>query len=304
MRSQRSPLRRLAAAVVAAGVLLAALPGGAATKKPEAPGPKAGDTSSVQSILRNADFLLACEKGDAALVRKSLKEGANPNTTRNSGATALLYAVAGKHAEVVRILLDARADPNKDSLGLMPLFLAAENGDVETVKALLAAGADVHAKLHAVDQDLRAREGDTALIAAASPTGKGEVVKALLAAGADVNARAENGKTALIQAAASENADVTRALLAAKPDVRARMAAPEELDALMLAVGKDRADIVSLLLAAGADPRVTLDGEVTLLEFAILAEQPEVAALLRKAGAVEPSKARIAELRVAAAEQS
>jgi ankyrin repeat protein len=105
-----------------------------------------------------------------------------------------------------------------------------------------------------------------------------------------------------MQAVVSENIAVLKVLLDAKADVKGTMAAPEEIDALSLAVGKSRADMVKLLLAAGADPMVRIDGEVSLLEFAILSEQPEVAALLRKAGVPEPSKARIAELKKAASE--
>jgi ankyrin repeat protein len=276
-----------------------------ATKPPAAktmPKPPEEDLSLARSILRNADFLVACERGDSIEVRRYLKEGIDPNVTRASGATALQYAVAGRHSDVVKLLLAAKADPNKDSFGLMPLFLASENGDLDSVKALLAAGAKVDAPLRAVDEDMKARDGDTALMACGSPTGKASVVKALLGAGADVNAKAKNGKTSVMQAVAAENLDVLRALLEAKADVTARMPPPEDMDALTIAVGKRRGDIVKLLLDAGADPEVKLDGEVSMLEFATLSEQPEVAALLRKAGAKEPPAERLAALRQAAKE--
>ncbi len=278
------------------------LPSAALAAKKPADVPKPEDLSTAANILRNADLLVACEKGDTAEVRRMLKEGASANTARTSGATALSYAVAGRHTDVVRILLDEKADPNRDSFGLSPLFLASENGDLETVNVLLAAGANVNSKLQAVDEEMKVRNGDTPLIAAASPTGKSAVVKALLAAGADVNARADNGKTALIQAAAAENIEVMKALLEARPDVKARMAAPEDMDALTITVGKNRADMAALLIAAGADPEDMLDGEVTLLEFAILSEQRDVANVLRKAGAKEPSAQRLANLRKEAAD--
>lgn len=266
------------------------------------PKPPEEDLSLAKSILRNADFLVACEQGDSIEVRRYLKEGIDPNVTRASGATALQYAVAGRHSDVVKLLLAAKADPNKDSFGLMPLFLASENGDLDSVKALLAAGAKVDAPLHAVDEDMKAREGDTALMACGSATGKASVVKALVGAGANVNARAMNGKTAVMQAVAAENVEVLRALLEAKADVTVRMPPPEDMDALTIAVGKRRGDLVKLLLDAGADPEVKLDGEVSMLEFATLSEQPDVAALLRKAGAKEPSAERLAALRQAAKE--
>lgn len=283
--------------LIAAALSLSA-PLALAGKKPE----PADQASAIQSILRNADLLVACESGNAIEVRKLLGEGVDPNARRNSGATALSYAVAGRHTEVVRALLDAKADPNRTSFGLAPLFLAAENGDVENIKLLLKAGANVNEPLKAVDEDMKVRNGDTALIASASPGVSPAATQALLAAGANVDSKAENGKTAVMQAVASENVAVLKVLLEAKADVKGKMAAPEEIDALTLAVGKGRADMVKLLIAAGADAMVKIDDEVSLLEFAILSEQPEVAALLRKAGVPEPSKARIAELREAATE--
>jgi ankyrin repeat protein len=265
--------------------------------------PRPEEIDAVKGIMKNADLLVACERGDVAKVRTLLKEGVDPNATRTSGASALAYAVAGKHREVVSVLLDAKADPNRASAGLFPLFLAAENGDVEIVKRLLVAGADPNARLRAVDQDMKAREGDTALMAAGAPSGTASVVKALLGSGADVNAKAVNGKTAVMQAVAAENLGVLRALLDAKPDLSARMTEEDaEFDALTLAVGKGNAGIVGMLLDAGADARVKMDDEVTLLEFAILSQQLDVAAKLRKAGIPEPSAQRLAALRKAAAE--
>ena len=281
-----------------------ATPAIAAKPAKKLPPPKPEEISEVKAILRGADLLVACEEGNVEKVRQLVKEGVDPNASRTSGANALLYATAGRHSNIVAVLLDAKADPNRTSAGLSPLFLAAENGDIETVKLLLRAGAGVNAKLHAVDRDLKPREGDTALIATASPTGTTAVVKALLNAGADVNATAENGKTAVMQAVASDNVAVLRALLEAKPKLSARMTDEDsEFDAITLAVGKSNSEMVGMLIDAGADPSVKMDDEVTLLEFAILSEQPVVAARLRKAGLPEPSAQRIAALRKAATQQ-
>ena len=123
------------------------------------------------------------------------------------------------------------------------------------------------------------------------------MAKALLGAGADRNAAAADGRTAVLQAVVSENIDVLRALLDAKPDLSARMMAPEPIDAISVALGKRRADLVGLLLAAGADPMVKIDDEVSLLEFAILSGQPDMASMFRNAGVPEPSADRLDELR-------
>ena len=60
--------------------------------------------------------------------------------------TPVHSAVSRKHAEVVRILLDAGANPNvRQSAGWTPLHAAAMNGDLTSVELLLAAGADPNA---------------------------------------------------------------------------------------------------------------------------------------------------------------
>jgi ankyrin repeat protein len=52
-------------------------------------------------------------------------------------------AVAGRHPEVVRLLLAAGADPDaRQQGGWTPLLAAAQHGDAEAVAALLEAGAD------------------------------------------------------------------------------------------------------------------------------------------------------------------
>jgi uncharacterized protein len=57
--------------------------------------------------------------------------------------TAMHSAVSRLHADVVRILLDAGANPNvRQSAGWTPLHAAAMNGDLTSVELLLASGAD------------------------------------------------------------------------------------------------------------------------------------------------------------------
>ena len=57
--------------------------------------------------------------------------------------TAMHSAVSRLHADVVRVLLDAGANPNvRQSAGWTPLHAAAMNGDLTSVELLLASGAD------------------------------------------------------------------------------------------------------------------------------------------------------------------
>ena len=68
----------------------------------------------------------AARKGDAATVKKLLDEGVDVNTKFRYNATALFYACDHGHLEVVKVLLDHRADMTiKDTFyGFTPLALA------------------------------------------------------------------------------------------------------------------------------------------------------------------------------------
>jgi uncharacterized protein len=57
--------------------------------------------------------------------------------------TALHSAAAASHADIVRMLVDAGAEPNlRQSGGATPLHAAAANADIASVEALLDGGAD------------------------------------------------------------------------------------------------------------------------------------------------------------------
>ena len=108
--------------------------------------------------------------------------------TGNMGTEFLDAAFRGR-TETVKNLLAKGADPNsRDDIGQTALMGAARNGHVQTVKVLLEAGADVNVKLHATNW--------TALLLAAF-YGHAKVVETLLSHGADPKVKDSEGKTAL-----------------------------------------------------------------------------------------------------------
>lgn len=93
--------------------------------------------------------------------------------------TPLLIACSGKNPDMVRVLVEAGANPKiADDHGMTPLHAAVQVQPVETVRLLLKHGAAVNAK--------HGPSGRTALHIVAGE-GKLEIMKSLLVAGADPN---------------------------------------------------------------------------------------------------------------------
>ena len=162
-----------------------------------------------------------------------------------------------------------------DSVASSDLFLAANNGDIKSVKSLLAAGVNVNAK----DND-----GHTALMQAAAK-GATDCVKALIAAGADVQAQGNDGYTALIVAAFQDNnTDSIAALIAAGANVKAKD--KYGVTALFRAAGsKNNTDSVKALLAAGAEVNAKSNFGDTALSFAVEKGNTDCVRVLIAAGA-------------------
>jgi hypothetical protein len=79
----------------------------------------------------------ACMKGDAPQVHALLEAGADANAA-NNGISVLMFAVNAGNVEIVKRLVSAGADVNyKNEAGIGALFLAAYSGDADMANALL-----------------------------------------------------------------------------------------------------------------------------------------------------------------------
>jgi ankyrin repeat protein/catechol 2,3-dioxygenase-like lactoylglutathione lyase family enzyme len=90
-------------------------------------------------------FFAACAGGDVGALRDLLQRDPGLARERNpDGSTGLHLAVL--HADAVRLLLEHGADPNARDVGdnALPLHFAAGGGPLDSVRALLDAGSDVH----------------------------------------------------------------------------------------------------------------------------------------------------------------
>lgn len=141
---------------------------------------------------RNAAPLrLAALRGDAAGIRRALREGADVNERAVDGHTPLLDAAREGHVEAATELLSAGADPRivDHLMKATPAHKAAYMGHAGILR-LLAGQADPQLDV----QD--PYNGDTALHDA-TWHGHLEAAEALLAAGARTDIRGSDGRTAL-----------------------------------------------------------------------------------------------------------
>jgi hypothetical protein len=79
-------------------------------------------------------LLRAATRGDAGDVERLLARGADPDETDQDGRTAVTHAAYGGHAEVVRLLVDAGADVNRqDATRANALLSTGETGFVRVL---------------------------------------------------------------------------------------------------------------------------------------------------------------------------
>lgn len=237
------------------------------------------------AALSDGEFLSLCEKGTPAELEAAVKEGANLGALDQYGKTPLMRAArSNPNPDSIRILIAAGADLHaKNSFGAGVLAYAVDNPNTEILRIFLDAGLDVNEATP---------RGATPLMFAAGSTPNPEalaVVTLLLEAGADLHARDKDGLTAFLRAAElSRNPGVLSALLRAGADIN-ETKDPMGWTALMRAARfNPYPDMVQRLLEEGADvDGATAEGFTPLMLVAALrTENPgPVVELLLKAGA-------------------
>src|SRR3954451_12190882 len=89
-------------------------------------------------VPRDRALMEACIYGDAEKATALLEQGANANYVLPGGRTALHWAAANGHSEVVRVLIDRGAEVNaQDDTKRTPLMEAAGAHDPTGLKMLL-----------------------------------------------------------------------------------------------------------------------------------------------------------------------
>ncbi len=127
--------------------------------------------------------------GNFEELKKLLEEGTNPDTQDSRGWTALMWASAERHDNIVKLLLEHGADPNKvNYLDRSALGYAANYGLFQISKALIEKGAILNPKNEFTNFPP---------LTAAASKGHLEVVKLLVENGADIFHKGRGEQTAL-----------------------------------------------------------------------------------------------------------
>ena len=226
-----------------------------------------GGAMAAESDLR---LVTAAQEQNVAAVRALLHQGADVNTPRADGATALHWAAHWDHLEISDLLLGAGADANAaEDQGVTPLVLACENasadaaqvngvtplmmaaraGAFEIVRTLLGRGVNVAAAIPTT--------GQTALMWATAE-GHIDVMRALITAGADVSAPSAIGFTPLLFATRNGDIEAATALIAAGADVN--QPGVDGTHTLPLAIVSGHDELARFLLDWDANPNGTMHG--------------------------------------------
>ena len=171
------------------------------------------------------ELRFAARSGQTDMVRRMLSSGMvsrdemNNSTARR--ASPLLLATVYGHRDVVKLLLNGGANPNKDDAKLQstPLYEASKLGRLDLVKLLLDRGAKIDIKLpfkkynlsnSCIDPD--AMENGVTPLQVAAGQGHKDVVQHLLKRGADPDMADHFGNTALSLALEYRETDIVNIL--------------------------------------------------------------------------------------------
>jgi ankyrin repeat protein len=264
----------------------------------------AGAYVDAQTRLRRTPLYAAAAAGHYGVVQLLLGARASIDAAVTQGSNPLYAAAAAGHCEVVQLLLahgdskarqsriplSAAAAAHQPELEQAPfqaarkgrastaaamvdnskaLYAAAEAGNTEVVRVLLAAGASIKA----------AATQDTDPLHAAASAGHCDVVQQLLEACAKVAAADRvDLSTSLYAAAAAGHSGVVQLLLAAGAD--ANPAVTNGSTPLYAAATAGHVKVVECLLHSGADPRLRVGWYTALSEAAVLGDVAVVQLLL------------------------
>ncbi|HET6382602.1 MAG TPA: ankyrin repeat domain-containing protein [Armatimonadota bacterium] len=236
----------------------------------------------------------AVERGDLQSAARLLDEGADPNARNYLGRTPLRFASEKGHVSVLQLLeerggniqlrdkvghsllhlagtpemarwlvgrgldVNSPTGPTRILEGRTPLMLAASDGRIEVINALLELGAHLQAR----------DPQDSSALTHALQNAQDATASALIEAGAYVGP---------VEAALIGDCDAVRNGLPARPELMTRL--------ILAAASRGRIAVIDLLLDAGVSPNTRGARDQTPLCEALLYRQMETAEALLERGA-------------------
>lgn len=233
---------------------------------------------SKQSKNPTSEFYEACIVGNERKVRQMINEGMDINTKikHSDNMSVLTIACLYRHNKIVKLLIEAGADPNvQDIYGKTALLCVCETSTIfdsvfiNTIALLLRAGADTN---------IQDNNGDTALMRALYICPQG-LIYMLLKAGANPNIQDYRGRTSLFRAI-NRPKILEMLLKTGNPNIQDMFGTTALIYAIM-----ENPAVVEMLLKAGTDPNIQdVDGNTALMTAAIYSDI-NVVQMLVKAGA-------------------
>jgi ankyrin repeat protein len=227
-------------------------------------------------------LLHASRIGDATMVELLLQAGADPKRAHPEGETPLLAAARAGSVPAVRLLLARGVDVNgaESFQQTTALMWASAEGHIDVVDLLIEAGADPNRQAHITSLTQRHNAdhptgGFTALMYAAR-SGNDALVRRLVQRGANVNLKNGDGASAAMIAMYNDRFDVAATLLELGSDANdgSLYVAVEMRDATIDQFAFDGSrrrpdhpntrtalDLMRLLLERGADANRTFTGQ-------------------------------------------
>lgn len=217
----------------------------------------------------------AAEAGDMKMAKFLVEHGASAKPGENGGGSPLAAAVLAGKFEMANYLLKNGADVNEGTGSETMLHSAAEMGNLDMVKFLIA---------HGAHPDVTSGAGNTPLHRAVL-AGNPAVVKYLLEHGADPDAANMMGNTPLHFAAARNMREISVLLIRKGADVNAaNKAGNTPLHQAVRFPGKF--DTALLMLKNGADPNAANNSGFTALHCAALRDHQSGDMQNRQGGAL------------------
>lgn len=229
--------------------------------------------------LCDTPIFKAIFEGRVETIRELVMQGVvDPDSPNNDGMTPVFVAAENGQVDVIKTLADMGADLNTaDNDGATPVCVAAGSGQVCAVEILAELGADIH---------ICTSNGTTPTYVAAHQ-GHEAVIRVLAKLGADLNAPNYNGITPIYIASQEGHVNVIRALAELGADLKFGTVATNDdfpSSPVYIAAQEGHVEVLYAFSELGVDVNTPLDDGTTPMHVAAAANRVDVINMLVELG--------------------